>query len=590
MATNPYSNVSVSGYNADAPTDDGAQTSNNRITWAKHKTKIGDPLKTAIEAIDQATDDAFATIAAILVDFTGDFGSGGITGLVPAPGAGDAANNRFLRADGTWTTPAGAGSVTSVATGSGLTGGPITGSGTISLATIATNAVLGNLTGATAAPSEVLLPALLNALDVFQGDLGSGGVKGLVPAPAAGEDNLFLRGDGTWAATVDNYSGTVTSITAGSGLSGGAITTSGTISLSAISDQTLLANISGSAAVPTETSIPELTPYLEVFGGDFGSGGERGLVPAPLAGDAAAGKVLYADGTWAVPPGSGGGEANTASNLGSGEGIFAAKSGIDLQLKSLVAGTGVSLSSDGTTVTINGSSSVSVFIGDAGSGGVAGIVPAPAAGDDGKFLKGDGTWSNLLPTVDIGSTDATLSRLFAGGLAVEGALISSHLLFRLNADLAGSNATGAQEIFGVGVTLAGSTVYAFEMDFILAKSAGTTSHTITLSFGGTATLNNIYFQNQVNATAAAATVGATVINTGFYAAAGGVTTNAITTASTEYRAKITGTVSINSGGTFIPQYALSAAPGGAYSTKAGSIVSIRPIGASGADTNIGSWA
>jgi hypothetical protein len=303
MASNPYVNVSISGYNSDAPTDDGAQTSNNRITWAKQKTKLADPLKVAIEAMDAANDDAFNTIANILVDFTGDFGSGGITGLVPAPGAGDAANNRFLRADGTWTTPAGAGSVTSVATGSGLTGGPITGSGTISLASIANNTVLGNLSGVTAAPGAVLLPALLNALDVFQGDLGSGGVKGLVPAPAADDYAKFLRGDGTWAATVDNYSGTVTSIATGSGLTGGTITSSGTISLAAISDQTLLVNLSGGSAAPTEHNISELTPYLNAFGGDFGSGGSRGLVPAPLAGDS--GKYLRGDGTWVTVSGTG---------------------------------------------------------------------------------------------------------------------------------------------------------------------------------------------------------------------------------------------------------------------------------------------
>lgn len=35
--------------------------------------------------------------------------------------------------------------------------------------------------------------------------------------------------------------------------------------------------------------------------GDAGSGGTRGLVPAPAAGDAAAGKYLKADGTWDAP-------------------------------------------------------------------------------------------------------------------------------------------------------------------------------------------------------------------------------------------------------------------------------------------------
>jgi hypothetical protein len=42
---------------------------------------------------------------------------------------------------------------------------------------------------------------------------------------------------------------------------------------------------------------------LPAFVGDSGSGGTAGLVPAPAAGDAAAGKVLKADGTWYVPGG-----------------------------------------------------------------------------------------------------------------------------------------------------------------------------------------------------------------------------------------------------------------------------------------------
>ncbi len=38
------------------------------------------------------------------------------------------------------------------------------------------------------------------------------------------------------------------------------------------------------------------------FTGDSGSGGAAGLVPAPTAGDAAAGKYLDSDGTWSTPP------------------------------------------------------------------------------------------------------------------------------------------------------------------------------------------------------------------------------------------------------------------------------------------------
>lgn len=42
---------------------------------------------------------------------------------------------------------------------------------------------------------------------------------------------------------------------------------------------------------------------LPVMVGDSGAGGTAGIVPAPGAGDAAAGKYLKADGTFAVPPG-----------------------------------------------------------------------------------------------------------------------------------------------------------------------------------------------------------------------------------------------------------------------------------------------
>lgn len=48
---------------------------------------------------------ASATAQTALLDvFTGDSGSGGVKGLVPAPAAGDAAANKYLKANGTWAT------------------------------------------------------------------------------------------------------------------------------------------------------------------------------------------------------------------------------------------------------------------------------------------------------------------------------------------------------------------------------------------------------------------------------------------------------------------------------------------------------
>jgi hypothetical protein len=49
------------------------------------------------------------------------------------------------------------------------------------------------------------------------------------------------------------------------------------------------------------------------------------------------------------------GEVNTASNLGAGEGVFAQKTAQDLEFKSLVAGSGISLSSTGTEITVTNS-------------------------------------------------------------------------------------------------------------------------------------------------------------------------------------------------------------------------------------------
>lgn len=46
-------------------------------------------------------------------------------------------------------------------------------------------------------------------------------------------------------------------------------------------------------------------------------------------------------------------EANTASNIGTGEGVFAQKVGEDLELKSLIGGVGITIASTGDSVTIS---------------------------------------------------------------------------------------------------------------------------------------------------------------------------------------------------------------------------------------------
>lgn len=174
----------------------------------------------------------FCTIPASPVNgFTGDSGSGGKVGFVPAPGSGDGAAGKVLRADGTWGGPA-ASTVTGLATiatsGSAsdlsagtlpsarfpaLTGDVTTSAGSVAT-TIANDAVTnakaanmaqatikGRASGAgTGDPTDLTGTQATAILDNFVGDSGSGGTKGLVPAPASGDATKFLKGDGTWSS------------------------------------------------------------------------------------------------------------------------------------------------------------------------------------------------------------------------------------------------------------------------------------------------------------------------------------------------------------------------------------------------------
>lgn len=184
------------------------------------------------------------------------------------------------------------------------------------------------------------------------------------------------------------------------------------------------------------------------------------------------------------------------------------------------------------------------------------------------------------------------SPIFTGTpIGTQRGIVPTQQYYRLDSAYVGSNATGAQSIFGVGVTLSASTVYEFEIAFTMVKTAGTTSHTLAIGIGGTATLNNIYVNGFFN-TAGNSTLGATGAPASFASntASSSVLTGAITSAAEHWMMLYKGTVSINAGGTFIPQYTLSAAPGGAYSTQIGSYIRINPLSASGAATNVGTWA
>jgi hypothetical protein len=173
--------------------------------------------------------------------------------------------------------------------------------------------------------------------------------------------------------------------------------------------------------------------------------------------------------------------------------------------------------------------------------------------------------------------------------AQERGLIAGSQFYRLNQDYGGSQATTRQSLYGVGCRVSDRTTYAFEGIFSLSKVLGTTSHTVGFGFGGDAAIDKFY-ANFIGPSTVTGTGGMgaflTTVNNPLPVAS----TAAITTAAIIISVYIKGTVSFKNAGTFIPQYILSAAPGGAYSTMAGSYFSIYPVGISFANTSIGTWA
>lgn len=119
----------------------------------------------------------------------------------------------------------------------------------------------------------------------------------------------FLRDDGSWqaaaaASLADADYGDITVSGSGSTLT----IDSGVVSnakLANVATATFKGRTTAGTGVPEDLTATQATALLNNFVGDSGSGGTKGLVPAPSAGDAAASKFLKADGTWAAASGSG---------------------------------------------------------------------------------------------------------------------------------------------------------------------------------------------------------------------------------------------------------------------------------------------
>jgi hypothetical protein len=168
-------------------------------------------------------------------------------------------------------------------------------------------------------------------------------------------------------------------------------------------------------------------------------------------------------------------------------------------------------------------------------------------------------------------------------------LAPSHL-FRLNADLPLTGSTSAQSIFGVGCSLLASTVYEFEMVAMLKCVGNSTNTNIKIGFNCSNAPNNFHYQY----IALFENDAGDSIPTTAPDAMGFISTNAATQLSNTisddyYNIQIKGTISVNSATTFTPQVTFNSATP-VFTTNAGSYIKLRPIGAAGANTNVGGWS
>lgn len=331
--------------------------------------------------------------------------------------------------------------------------------------------------------------------------------------------------------------------------------------------------------------------FVPDFVGDSGSGGWKGAVPAPAAGDAAAGKFLKADGTWAAPAGGG----STASTTEVLTGTDNAKSVTPDALAALwekgsdVASAGTISLGEGGLFHITGTTTITDIDFATDKAG------RPAILKFGGSLSLTHSSTLICPeSRDLQVHDGDVITVVSEGsdvVRVVNVERAQPILFKVLAadDTGGQNVNTAQPWFPTNgaVTVKANTTYRIRGILWLTRSAGSTGHTTGVLFGGTATLTSLLYEATCNF---GNTPGLEARHGAMISVATIVVVKATSNSTTENICiRVLGTIRTNGAGTLIPQFQYSAAPGGAPTIKANSFFELRPDGAGGV-TESGTWA
>jgi len=274
----------------------------------------------------------------------GDTGTGGLKGLAPAPAAGDA--QLYLRGDGTYAAAARRDAISQVANGDFEHGSKnfLLGTGW-TINNDAANAYTGNYVAvntdvggisrvltsdysSACVPGDVIYAEVMVKTDVsfvgtvfrvlvfFYDDTGtiissSNGtnyntvqttyVKSSVTATAPANTASFKARVAVTKTAGIVYADNLFAFRkrdAATLLKDNTVTNA---QLAAMASNTFKGIDGGGPASPVDLTATQATAILNAMVGDSGSGGTKGLAPAPAAGDAAAGKFLKASGAWVVP-------------------------------------------------------------------------------------------------------------------------------------------------------------------------------------------------------------------------------------------------------------------------------------------------